>query len=37
MHFEDVDYSAQVDYLPGFHVADENIKTFLSDLSFESF
>jgi hypothetical protein len=36
-YFDDVDYSEQVDYLPGFHVADENIKAFLSDLSFESF
>lgn len=32
-YFDDIDYSEQVDYMPGFEVPDDVIKKFLLDLS----
>ncbi len=36
-YFEDVDYSEQVDFLPGFGVADDTIKGFLTDVGLSRF
>jgi len=36
-YFADIDYSEQVDYLPGFEVSEEEVKSFLIDIATEPF